>query len=147
MKALLPEDINRLSLSAQAKVLLQCAPSLEGKLLNYCELGDFSPKDALIEVLRFMSLLGRSYVLTPSRRVDDVWHQFILHTLIYHEYCTKCYDKYLHHTPSNDSLSNEKQFEQTILRYREKFGDPPQWFWGLHWPAAIAGDCSACESA
>lgn len=145
MKEQLPKHLRNLSLTEQVKVILECVPTLEGKLQDYCDLGECSPADALLEVLKFMSLLGNGYILTPSIRVDDAWHQFILHTVIYHEYCTKCYDKYLHHTPSNDTLGNDRQFEQTIALYREKYGQPPAWFWGLHWQVSISGDCSACE--
>lgn len=147
MNALLPAKISTLSLAEQVEVLLQCAPTLVGKLNDYGDLGTHTPNEAMLEVLRFMSLIGPGFTVTPSKRVDAAWHQFILHTLIYHEYCTKCYDKYLHHTPSNDRLENAKQFEQTIALYREKYGDPPQWFWSLPWQVSTSGDCSACESA
>lgn len=147
MKALLPTDISALPLAEQVSVLMRSTPTLAGKLEAFCDLGNHTPTDAMLEVLKFMSLIDASYILSPSKRVDEAWHQFILHTLVYHEYCTKCYDKYLHHTPSNDTLENANQFEQTITLYREKYGNPPQWFWGLQWQVSISGDCSACELA
>jgi hypothetical protein len=36
----------------------------------------------------------------PSRVVDDAWHEFILMTRAYTEFCTKAFGKYLHHTPN-----------------------------------------------
>jgi len=36
----------------------------------------------------------------PSRVVDDAWHEFILMTRAYTEFCDKAFGKYLHHTPN-----------------------------------------------
>src|SRR5687767_1510535 len=36
----------------------------------------------------------------PSRVVDDAWHEFILMTRLYHEFCDKAFGRYLHHTPN-----------------------------------------------
>ena len=142
----LPADMGQLPLSQQVNVLLALAPTLEQKLNLYGDVGQYRAADALLEVLRFMSLINPKQVLTPSVRVDKAWHQFILHTQLYSDYCTKCYDKYLHHTPSDDRLTNQRQFDCCIASYQQKYGTPSSWFWGAHWQVAIDGDCSACES-
>jgi hypothetical protein len=36
----------------------------------------------------------------PSRIVDDAWHEFILMTRPYTEFCDRAFGKYLHHTPN-----------------------------------------------
>src|SRR3954469_14018893 len=38
----------------------------------------------------------------PSRIVDVAWHEMILRTREYHEFCRRAFGEYLHHTP--DSL-------------------------------------------
>jgi hypothetical protein len=38
----------------------------------------------------------------PSRAVDRAWHEFILHTTAYHEFCRRAYGEYLHHVPEAD---------------------------------------------
>jgi hypothetical protein len=41
----------------------------------------------------------------PSRVVDDAWHEFILMTRPYTEFCNQAFGNYLHHTPN--ALSTE----------------------------------------
>jgi hypothetical protein len=36
----------------------------------------------------------------PSRVVDDAWHEFILMTRLYHQFCDGAFGRYLHHTPN-----------------------------------------------
>lgn len=36
----------------------------------------------------------------PSRVVDDAWHEFILMTRVYHQFCDGAFGRYLHHTPN-----------------------------------------------
>jgi hypothetical protein len=35
----------------------------------------------------------------PSRLVDEAWHEFILDSLAYTEFCDRAFGEYLHHTP------------------------------------------------
>lgn len=38
-------------------------------------------------------------VAIPTPEVDDVWHNFILHTRLYHEYCLINFGEFIHHNP------------------------------------------------
>jgi len=38
-------------------------------------------------------------IATPTPEVDEVWHNFILHTRLYKEYCLKNFGKFIHHNP------------------------------------------------
>lgn len=40
------------------------------------------------------------FVSMPSKVVDDLWHEFILFTKHYDEFCKKALGKFLHHTPA-----------------------------------------------
>jgi hypothetical protein len=42
---------------------------------------------------------GRAYVAMPSQVVDDLWHEFILYTRAYEEFCEKAFGGFFHHTP------------------------------------------------
>jgi hypothetical protein len=35
----------------------------------------------------------------PSRIVDDLWHQFILYTHEYQQFCAEAFGRFMHHTP------------------------------------------------
>jgi hypothetical protein len=42
---------------------------------------------------------GRTVLGMPSRAVDEAWHEFILDSLSYTEFCERAFGDYLHHTP------------------------------------------------
>lgn len=55
---------------------------------------------------------GHKYVAMPSQVADDLWHEFILYTRNYAEFCRKAFGGFLHHTPAvalkeGNKLSNE----------------------------------------
>jgi len=45
-------------------------------------------------------------IAMPSKIVDDYWHEFILFTREYHEFCMKAFGGYLHHTPNQGMPNN-----------------------------------------
>lgn len=52
----------------------------------------------------------------PSVVVDEVWHEFILHTKNYAEFCEKYIGFFLHHTPNDESnpVDHKKSREQIL---------------------------------
>lgn len=42
---------------------------------------------------------GRAVLGMPSRAVDEAWHEFILDSIAYIDFCEKAFGEYLHHTP------------------------------------------------
>jgi len=43
---------------------------------------------------------GRKFVAMPSKVVDVAWHEFILHTRAYQQWCQFAFGRPLHHTPA-----------------------------------------------
>ena len=43
---------------------------------------------------------GRQFVSMPSQGVDDLWHEFILYTRHYDQFCQQAFGRFLHHTPA-----------------------------------------------
>jgi hypothetical protein len=43
---------------------------------------------------------GGKPVSMPSQAADELWHEFILHTRHYQEFCAKAFGRFLHHTPA-----------------------------------------------
>jgi hypothetical protein len=43
---------------------------------------------------------GRHYVSMPSQVADDLWHEFILYTREYNNFCRRAFGGFLHHTPA-----------------------------------------------
>jgi hypothetical protein len=71
-----------------------------------------------------------------SLRVDEVWHQFILFTAQYLDFCQRFFGRYIHHSPSNaPETENEiavpvASFAMFRERYQELFGSslPDIWY-------------------
>lgn len=43
---------------------------------------------------------GREFVSMPSQAADDLWHEFILYTKNYQQFCRRSFGRFLHHTPA-----------------------------------------------
>jgi hypothetical protein len=43
---------------------------------------------------------GRNFVSMPSQVADDLWHEFILYTRQYQDFCHNAFGRFLHHTPA-----------------------------------------------
>jgi hypothetical protein len=58
---------------------------------------------------------GRQYVSMPSQAADDLWHEFILYTKHYEQFCNKAFGRFLHHTPA-EVLDKTKRNNAGIRR-------------------------------
>ncbi|MBC2657904.1 hypothetical protein H7A76_20885 [Pseudomonas sp. MSSRFD41] len=59
---------------------------------------------------------GQRYVSMPSQVVDDLWHEFILHTREYQAFCHKAFGQFLHHTPAAALGQNAERRSDDGLR-------------------------------
>ncbi len=60
---------------------------------------------ALKDYFYFCYQARQKMVSMPSQIVDDAWHEFILFTREYQEFCEKAFGKFLHHTPAEAMTS------------------------------------------
>jgi hypothetical protein len=72
---------------------------------------------------------GRKFVSMPSQVVDDLWHEFILYTKAYDDFCKHAFGRFLHHTPAV-VLGPEKRDNEGLRRVwwyacKEENIDPP----------------------
>ncbi len=58
---------------------------------------------------------SRLMVAMPSRIVDDAWHEFILFTRDYQNFCTQAFDYFLHRTPMQ-AVSRSQFAENALMR-------------------------------
>ncbi|MEJ6023953.1 glycine-rich domain-containing protein [Ramlibacter sp. PS4R-6] len=61
----------------------------------------------------------RQFVSMPSRVVDSMWHEFILHTQAYRHWCNTALGWFLHHTPA-EALGGEPRRNDGLRR---------AWYW------------------
>ena len=141
------------------------APFLEKKLI---ELGVFPTTEeyqvAFEEFKKFAMISSESSeaVGMLSKKVDEIWHQFILFTPDYFSFCEKYIGRYLHHLPT---IEGEEEIEKKaasafLKKYNDKFGElHPIWLeskmsgtdcWTTPGCRSITSDCwttPGCRSA
>jgi len=115
------------------------APFLIDKLLKEQITETAEQAEALFaEVVKYL-ILGRTYPDKPwemiSRRVDEVWHQFVLFTAEYCEFGRRYFGHYIHHAPGNTpGLANRLSGKVPPLaefsaHYTGLFGTPLPAIW------------------
>jgi hypothetical protein len=74
-------------------------------------------EELFLEVKRYL-VLNRLYPEAKwqmySRRIDEVWHQFVLFTREYALFCDKYFGMMLHHSPSNDPMGNAQSVSENV---------------------------------
>lgn len=133
------------------------APYLEEKLLSE---GVFDSSEeyqrAFTEFKRYAALneMGNSPLGMSSKRVDEVWHQFILFTPHYQAFCDDVLGEFMHHVPNTSHTGNPEVTEGSFVRaYQEVFGEIPE-IWDLERGLLHSGKlgkiestCSGCSSS
>src|SRR5258708_1235326 len=103
--------------------------------MAYSRIHSAIDKDELIdEYKKFLEIRNIDKNCSPSDLIDELWHQHILDTQSYINYCLKKFNRVIHHNP-NDSKDQDKRNERiknTIRQYREKYSREPNYLiWGL----------------
>ena len=123
------------------------APYLEEKLLSDSV---FKTKEeyqeAFSEFKKFVGLVALydKKLSMTSKKVDAVWHQFILFTPQYHEFCNKFLGKYLHHIPRTSFTPLSPNGKRNFIElYKTTFNDIPD-IWNIASNNAECTDYPAC---
>lgn len=90
-------------------------------------------KQAILEYKKFMYLAAVSdMMVSPSEIVDTVWHQHLIFTKSYSEFCT-ILGKQIQHIPSTHNKEDFQKFklakERTTKLYEIYFGKQPESIW------------------
>ena len=128
------ETADRPTKQYSADALAYEAPFLIEKLLKERIVDtEEEAKTLFTEVKRFIVLVQTDNALgweMYSLRVDETWHQFILFTKQYMNFCDQFFGRYIPHSPSNAPKSDIKDWAEALsfdafqTRYAELFGEP-----------------------
>ena len=118
--------------SKLAEQLLSENPLLAKKIVAATDLEKDEAVDILRELIRFLHLVQLTTErLTPSHKVDMAWHEFILFTKAYADFCTTHFGRFVHHNPSENEADNKIGFKKLHYHYEKHFGIKPNpKFWG-----------------
>jgi len=119
-------------------------PLLNKKINHICEEYNITNEELLLEMIKFLTLIyTTNKKLSPSLVVDLAWHEFILFTRYYQEFCMTHFNKFIHHTPSENE--DNSIYQKTIDHYIKLYGKPPEVIWGnfaiKEWEASKCGAC------
>ena len=124
-----------------AQQILRSNPVLLDKISNACHLGKDEVVEVLTEVIKFLNLIAYAEEkLTPAKLIDLAWHEFILCTQAYADFCQVHFKRMIHHHPGGTREANRKQYRRTLQLYRQFFERTK--FWG----SDTNGNCGACHS-
>ena len=135
-----------------ASEILQLRPLLRQKLARALFCLPAECEKALSETIKFLMLAAENTdgQSTPSARVDLAWHEFILFTRTYQNFCETHFGKLIHHEPSDNHEVNSQQYAKTLSHYRQRFGEPPAEYWGganaRIDQSSVSASCGNCES-
>lgn len=59
---------------------------------------------------------GLKYVAMPSQAADDLWHEFILYTREYKQFCDQAFGGFLHHSPAVVLTPDQKKDNSGLRR-------------------------------
>ncbi len=113
--------------AARSEFRLRVAKEIGGDLID--------AEQALMEYRKFCFLACTAGAeMTPSPRVDKVWHLHLTHTRDYWQrFCPRVLKTDLHHQPGTGEPDEKARFRGqyalTLERYRRNFGTPPAAFW------------------
>lgn len=99
-----------------------------------------------VELMKFLALCvegDRSFVPAPA--VDEIWHDFIVHTILYRRFCDDVLGSFVDHVPTEglDSCG----YEATVDAIERAFGKPDPMIWSKAAGAACVGkNCSSCRA-
>jgi hypothetical protein len=88
---------------------------------------------AVLEFKRYMALVGLGYrgLGMLSREVDAVWHDFILFTHEYADFCQAAFGAFIHHVPRTSRTPSPDASTVNFLEaYDEVFGKVPASWYG-----------------
>lgn len=90
-------------------------------------LPQWSAEDAAIAIelyKRFLWLIlkyGEEHMIVPTKEIDEVWHNHILHTEKYFKDCEAIANHYIHHRPSDLSMEDKQSLATAFQKTRELY--------------------------
>lgn len=98
------------------------------RFVQLYDVGVDEAADIFTETKKWLWLAGqedsRELAITdPLLIIDEMWHNFVLFTLDYTQYCVDCFGHYLHHAPTTQQEKNRRRqaFKDDPVRATEEY--------------------------
>lgn len=118
------QEVERSVVRPNAKALAYKNDHVIDRLVGEYELGREEANVLFADTLKFLALTEGGIKLSPPARIDLGWHNFILHTREYAEFCQSCFGHFIHHEPGSGLIGTGPRLnvEETVALAREAFG-------------------------
>lgn len=145
---------NSVSFEVLKKVIAYENKPLVDKLRSKLQLSDKEAFQLFDDTKRFLYLCAIGEAGSPTRSIDEGWHNFILYTKDYAAFCQDCFGEFIHHQPDVTELSDKQKIsraQKTLAAAEKFFGKETlsvNWELSLSKPmdSSKGGDCrSECE--
>ncbi len=112
--------------------------------------GEVNPDRMEIVELEFKRFMALTYLVDgpvgmSSKEVDAYWHQFILFTRSYFDFCMTTFGRFIHHQPNTDEMAVDSTGKENFQNaYLAHFGEIPA-IWLSEQPCTdcCSNDCSS----
>jgi hypothetical protein len=105
------------------------------------------------DMLRFLYLCGTTAkTLAPSERIDLAWHEFLLFTREYQNFCRRMFGFFIHHNPRESGKrpvpsDGNSVIQDTLVAARAAFGDlSPNWDFPKSADFGCNYNCARCST-
>lgn len=89
------------------------------------EIPEGEAEDIFTETKKFLYISRQPGVFIPDELliVDEMWHNFILFTATYHDFCARYFGAYLHHLPASraEKIQHRQQLAADAVSARNAF--------------------------
>lgn len=113
-------------LNEKVDYLLKHSPLLSERIASAVPGRD--SKNTLRELIKFLDICAVQ-ASTPSILIDYAWHELILFTRCYQEFCNHFYGKFIHHSPDSSTEQNNKRYENTIYALKKEHFRVDKYYW------------------
>lgn len=88
------------------------------RFMDIYDLNEEEAKEIFIETKKFLYISQLPSVFIPDDLliIDEMWHNFILFTPQYHQFCKEHFGTYFHHLPASKKEKEERE--------KRKYSDP-----------------------
>ena len=97
-----------------------------------------------VELIKFLLACSEmDFELVPSEVVDEAWHNFILFTQEYGNWCEVNLGKMIHHVPADGDVVDVDSYVRTVELLRDRY-EADETLWPIGAAGANCGRCQNC---
>jgi len=135
------------------QVLAYQHPTLILRLHDKLGMSEHEAKELFDDLKRFLFLCAtHREKLGPTDRIDEAWHNFILFTKDYRNFCNRLLGKFIEHVPITQAARSSKDggtMRTTSRLARQAFGEElsSNWQYRKSDAASCLSDCTRCSGS